>query len=68
MLQTCTNYPPPKMWAQQLPLLSKQPTQIVLSKHRGKQLQFRIARILQDLLDPKSKSLGDFSSVGAKEV
>lgn len=30
--------------------------------------QFKMARILQDLLDSKSKSLGDFSSVGAKEV
>lgn len=27
-----------------------------------------MAGVIQDLLDPKSKSLCDFSSVGAKEV
>lgn len=35
---------------------------------RQKQIQFKMAKITHDLLDPQSKSLSDFSSVGAKEV
>lgn len=33
-----------------------------------KWLQHKMARMLNDLLDPQSKSLSDFSSVGAKKV